>query len=371
MRWWRNFSSSPHPEPVLLYATIPGFYAEVERAQRAELGDRPVIVGGDPRKKGNVQAATPDAVAKGVVPGMPMVEALGRCPGARDLRTNMRLYRETSKRLHAYFRREAEKVEPAGLDAAYLDLRGTDEPPEVIADRLRKAVAEGLRLPLRLGAAPLKFVAKIAAEESSLEGFLLIPQREVRHFLDPLEVGRLPGVGPRTVDKLASLKVETVGALKRLPRADLEAELGNHGLTILGYAEGQDVGTLRAAPHPRSISQESTLPAAELEREALEERLGGLAKDLERSLALEGLAAKRLVLKVRYDDRQTTTRSRTLEHPIDQAAELLRLAAELLDRTQVGLRGIDRVGLALSGLIRLRKDERQMDLFDDSRVEGS
>jgi len=349
---------------VLLYATIPGFYAEVERAVQPALSDRPVIVGGDPRKRGTVQGATPDARAAGVENGMSMMDALQRCPAARALPTNMRLYRDVSKRLHAYFRREAERVEPAGLDAAYLDLSGTHEAPAEIAERLRRSVAEALHMPVRIGVAPLKFVAKLAAEESDSKGILCVSSHEVRSFLDPLEVDRLPGVGPRTVARLAELGVTTVAALAAFPRERVEAELGNHGLTILGYAEGRDVGALRAAPHPRSVSQESTLPAAELERDALEERLGDLALDLERSLALERLAAKRIVLKVRYGDRETTTRTRTVTQPLHRASDLLRLAAELLDRTQVGLRPIDRVGLALSSLVRLKRDDRQLTLFE-------
>ncbi len=349
---------------MLLYATIPGFYAEVERATQPGLAERPVIVGGDPRKRGAVQAATPDARADGVEEGMAMIDALQRCPRARALPTNMKLYRETSKRLQAWFRREAERVEPAGLDAAYLDLAGTDEAPRQIAERLQREVAEALRLPLRVGIAPLKFVAKLAAEECDSQGIREVSAAHLRGFLDPLGVDRLPGVGPRTVARLGELGVATVAELRELPRERVEEELGNHGLTILGYAAGRDVGTLRAAPHPRSMSQESTLPAAEVDREVIEERLAELALDLERGLALERLAARRVALKVRYGDRETTTRTRTVRPPIHGAAELVRLAAELLDRTQVGRRPIDRVGLALSSLVRRQRDDRQLTLFE-------
>lgn len=351
---------------MLLYATVPGFYAEAERAERPALGDRPVLVGGDPRKRGTVQAATPDARSAGVVAGMPMLAALALCPHGRALPTNMRLYREVSKRLFAHFRRETDRVEGAGLDAAYLDLAGSDEPPAEVAARLRRSVVEALHLPLHVGAAPIKFVAKLAAEECGEEGILWIESSGVRSFLDPLQVGRLPGAGPRTVERLEALSVRTVGALAALPRATLEAELGNHGLTLHGFAVGRDVARLRVAPHSRSMSQESTLPAPELEREVLEHRLAGLAADLERSLALERLAAKRIVLKVRYEDREVTTRSRTVPHPLHRQADLQRTAVELLDRTQVGRRAVGRVGLALSGLVRIPGDDRQLDLFEDS-----
>ena len=118
---------------ALLYAEVLGFYAEVERALRPELAGRPVIVGGDPRKRGLVQAATADARAAGVVAGMPVEEALARCRGARALRTEMARYREMDKRVRACVGRICERLEPVGLGAAYLDVR------ECARDRPRRS----------------------------------------------------------------------------------------------------------------------------------------------------------------------------------------------------------------------------------------
>ncbi len=349
---------------MLLYAVVPGFYAEAERALHPGLRDRPVVVGGDPRKRGLVQAATPDALAAGVVVGMPMIEALTLCPHARALRTHMREYREVSKRLQAFFRRETERVEAAGLEAAFLDLGGSDEPVLEMAARLRGEVGRELQLPLRVGAAPIKFVAKLAAEEAGEEGVLWIPTGQVRSFLDPLAVTRLPGVGPRTAERLEAGGVRTVGELRVLSEDEVEARLGNHGLGILALAQGRDVARLRAAPHPRSVSQESTLEAPEVDRGVLEERLAGLAADLERSLGLEQLAAKRVVLKLRYDDGEATTRSRTLPRPLSSAAAIAELASELLGRAQTG-RPVKRLGIAVSGIVRIRRDDRQLELFEE------
>lgn len=361
---WQSCGSSPHPEIVLIYATVPGFYAEAERAAHPGLRDRPVVVGGDPRKRGLVQAATPDALAAGVAVGMSMIEALSRCPHARALRTHMREYREASKRLQAVFRRETERVENAGLDGAYLDLGGSDEPLPQVATRLREEVARVLQLPLRIGAAPIKFVAKLACEDAGDAGFFWVRPDGLRSFLDPLPVARLPGVGPRTAERLAARGVATVGELRLLSKDAVEASLGSHGLGILAFALGRDVSRLRAAPHPRSVSQESTLETPESDRAVLEERLAVLAADLERSLALEQLAAKRVVLKLAYDDGEATTRSRTLRRPLSSAAAISELAAELLARSELG-RPVKRVGIAVSGIVRVRRDDRQMELFSD------
>jgi DNA polymerase IV len=348
---------------VLLYATVPGFYAEVERSRDPSLRGRPLIVGGDPRKRGLVQSVSDDALAAGVAPGMPVIEALERCPQAKVRKTDMRAYREATARLRSCFRRVTEKVEPAGLDAAYLDVGGSDEAPEALAEHLRDTVRAELGLPLRVGVGPVRFLAKLAAEESGADGLLSVRPGDVRRFLDPLPVERLPGVGPRTRETLNALGAKRVGDLLALGRARLEEALGNHGRAIHEYAQGADESRVRPAPHPRTVSHESTLAAPEIDRATLEARLAELAVDVEATLARERLAAKRLVLKVRYGDDEETTRSRTVKHPLVDAAELAALATDLLARTQAGSRPIRGLGLAASALVRARRDERQLDLF--------
>jgi nucleotidyltransferase/DNA polymerase involved in DNA repair len=348
---------------MLLYATVPGFYAEVERVANPGLAGRPVIVGGDPRKRGLVQSATPDALRVGVVVGMPMREALERCPQGRALRTDMPRYRKVASRLRACFRRLTQRVEPAGLDAAFLEPRRPEESASELAERLQASIHEELSLPLRVGIAPAKFLAKIAAEEAGITGILRIGPGEVASFLAPLPVSRLPGVGAKTEARLAELSVHRVGEVAALDRGVLEEHLGNHGLAILGYAQGRDDARLRAAAHSRSLSQEATLDADELDLAVIQERVEELARHLEAGLLLEHLAAKRVILKLRYADQEQTTRSRTLVRPVAAARDLAALAADLLARTQAGIRPVRLVGLGVAALIRWRRDDRQLDLF--------
>jgi len=187
----------------VLYAEVPGFYAEIERAAHPELAGRPVLVGGDPRKGGTVQSASREAVGEGVTPGMAVVAALERCPRAKTFRTDMRRYREVSARLRAILRRFLDRLEPAGLGAAYLDATGVARPPEALAGDLVKAVGEGLGLPLRVGVSSAKFLARLAAEEAG-EGIHRIAAGEETAFLAPLPVERLPGVGPATASRIAA-----------------------------------------------------------------------------------------------------------------------------------------------------------------------
>jgi len=348
---------------MLLYAEVPGFYAEVERAADPALADRPVIVGGDPRKRGAVQAATADARAAGVREGMSMLEALERCPRARAVVTNMRRYREAGAELRSQFRRATDRVEPAGTAAAYLDISARTEEPARVAELLRAAVHDELSLPLRVGVSSVKFLAKLAAETIETQGVFEVAPAEVRAFLEPLPVARLPGVGPKTEASLAELGVRTAGELARQNRGWLEERFGNHGLAILSYALGHDPATLRAAPHPRSVSQEATFATPETDRISLEERLASLATRVEEALAREHLAAKRVVVKIRYADDELTTRSRKVIHAMASARELLAQAAPLLDRTQAGTRPVRGLGLIATELSRGRREDRQLDLF--------
>jgi DNA polymerase-4 len=348
---------------MLLYAEVPGFYAEFERAADPALAGRPVIVGGDPRKRGTVQAATADARAAGVTEGMAMLEALERCPRARCLPTNMRRYREASAELRSQFRRASDRLEPAGVGAAYLDVTAQERPAEEIAARLREAVRDELGLPLRVGVSSVKFLAKIAAEMLADEGVFSVPTHGARAFLEPLPVGRLPGVGPKTEAALAELGVRTAGQLAAYPRAQLEERLGNHGLLILSYAQGRDPAALRAAPHPRSLSQEATFAAPEIDRLVLAERLASLAARVAEALQRERLAAKRVAVKIRYADGEQMIRSITGVHALTTASELHAQAQPLLERTQIGSRAVRRLGLVASELTRARRDDRQLDLF--------
>ena len=348
---------------VILFAEVPCFYAMVERSRDPALAARPVIVGGDPRKRGLVQSATPDALAAGVVLDAPVLEALERCPNARAIRTNMRLYREVSRRLLASLRRVFERLERFGLGAAFFDVSGARQAPEAVAQALCDRVRKDLDLPLRAGIASAKFLAKLAAEEAGLEGVRQIRTGEEQGFLRPLEVTRLGGVGQRTRATLAELGVSAVGDLPRVGRERLEAALGNHGLRILDLALGRDPAAVRGTRHPQSLSRESTLEPVSAEPAALAERIQELARRLEETLQLEGLAAARVSLKLRYADLVTVTRSGAASPPVRSAAEIQARVQELLARTQAGSRRIRSVGITLQKLFSEDQSDPQLELF--------
>ena len=347
---------------AILFAEVACFYAAVERADDPVLAERPIIVGGDPRKRGLVQAASPEAIAAGVTLDQPVLDALKLCPEARAVRTNMHRYREVSRRLFVCLRSGFDRLEPFGLGAAYFDVTGAADSPEEIAAGLGSIAAEDLGLPLRVGIASGKFLARLAAEEAGLSGLYRVDAGRESEFLGPFPVTRLEGVGEKTASTLAELGVFQIGQLTQIGREPLQDVLGTHGLRIHAYATGQDDRPVRAARHPQSLSREATVEES-LDLKALSAQLEELAQRLEVELRAQGLSAARVALKIRYSDRATTTRSQTLAAPIASSAAIHRIAAQLMARTQAGSRPARGLGIQLGRLQRDTETGRQLDLF--------
>ncbi len=347
----------------LLYVEVPAFYAAVERAANPVLEERPVIVGGDPRKRGIVQAATADAIASGVQEGMTVLDALARCPAARALRTDMPRYREVAKRLRAFLSRYSDRMEPEGLGAAILEVSDREEASEALGQLLRSELAAALRLPGQVGIAPVRFVAQLAAREAGEDGVRVVLPGEVRAFLAPLPADRLPGVGPNTAERLSELGLRRAGELAAADRDLLEEKLGNHGLAIWAAARGQGSDQIRAASHSRTVSQEMTLGSGERDRGVLGEALRDLSERVAHHLELEALVSKRLILKLRFDDGEQITRTLSREEPVSSLEQIQTLAGELLQRADVGARPLRLLGITASQLSRRTARDAQLPLF--------
>ncbi len=351
---------------VILFAEVPCFYAAIERADESSLADRPIIVGGDPRKRGLVQGASEEALAAGVMLDQPVHDALRLCPEARAVRTDMKRYREVSGRLFVCLRRGFDRLEPFGLGAAYLDVTSSPDPPEEIARRLQGIVADELGLGLRAGIAAGKFHARLAAEEAGASGCYRVDPERQTAFLSPLSVTRLEGVGAKTAATLAELGAHRIGQLLEIGPDRLQQALGTHGLRIHAYADGRDDRPVRAASHPQSLSREATLEESR-DFAVLTAQIEDLARRLEVDLRSQGLSAGRVALKIRFSDRATNSRSKTLAAPISSSAEIQELAVGLLGHIDAGSRPARGLGIQLGRLQRSEDSDRQLDLFPNRR----
>lgn len=359
----RPAASAEAAEPAILHARVPDFYASIERGRLAEAGERPILVGGDPRKRGKVQSASAAARAAGVVEGMPMLDALALCPRARRVATDMAHYRAVSTALRASLRRELESIEPDGLGAAYLDARGERRPIAELARALVDRVESELGLGLAVGAATTKGMALLAAGSVDAGQVRIVAPQDTSAFLEPLDVRVLPRVGPRTATILAELGVSTVGELRRCSAEALERALGNHGLEILAWANGQDREPVRPRRHPSSISREQLLQAPAGDRAAQREVLAGLACALEQVLARHDLHARRVALRVRLVAGGERTRSISVPGGLVSAGEILREAEALLERCELAAANARGFRITLAGLAPAGLEDRQLDLF--------
>jgi DNA polymerase-4 len=346
------------------YLEAPDFHVAVARLGRPELEGTPFVVGGDPEKRGKVLAATPDLVDRGIEPGMRVAEALSRSPGARWIETDMKRVRESSGRLRAAVRQEVESLEVEGLAGFYFEAPAEREAAEALSSRLRTRVFEETGLPVRMGVAPVRFAARMAAESAAEGEAIVIEEKSFQAFLEAQPLERFPGVGPKTAARLAELGAQDVPGLRVLGRERLEILLGNHGRSLWLLSTGEDPKPLRVRRHPATLSRERTLAHdAGRSQGGVTEAIGRLADSLSAALVREGLAAERIALRLTYEGTRSLTRSQVFPVPVAGAGEIASAALLLLDRIGASGKAVRKVALVLAGLDHRGAEDRQLDLF--------
>ncbi len=345
------------------YAEVPEFHVQVARQADSSMAHRPVLVGGDPSKRGKVVSASVDLRKLGIVDGMGLAEALDRAPGACWVRTDVPRARELSGVLRAAVREEIEAVEVEGLAGFYMRAPRNRVEALDLAGRLEARVMERTGLLLRVGIAPARFAARLAAEDAGAFGSRVIGADDFESYLMGQPLDRLPGVGPKTAARLAEIGAVDVPGLRELGLERLEVLFGNHGRSLWLLACGEDPKPLRVKRHPDTLSREETLAGPIADRLGLVASVVRLAESLEGALRRDGLSAGRIAVQLTGMDGRTMTRSCTLMAPVGLAADLARAAQELLDRIDLEGRSVRRTGLVLKGLEIRGVEDRQLDLF--------
>jgi DNA polymerase IV len=341
---------------IVAHLDLDAFFAAVEELEQPELRTTPLIVGGDPRGRGVVATANYEARKFGIHSAMSCAEALRRCPHAVFLRPRHQHYRQRSREVWAAIREVAPVVEQTGIDEGYLDLTeqaATFLAARRLAEAVQTAVRGTTRLTCSLGVGPCKVVAKIASDRRKPGGITVVPAGREAHFLAPLEVRRLPGVGPRADARLRAAGVETIGALAQLRDAELKALLpGKVGRMLRDRARGIDPRAVEPGEEPPvSISHEETFDKDVTDRARLHDELRRMADSLGRGLQERGLFARTVTTKLRYGDFTTRTRSETMAAATDNPTQIGDLACALLDRGLEQRPGALRlVGIGVSGL---------------------
>jgi DNA polymerase IV len=336
---------------TILHADLDAFYASVEQRDDPRLRNRPVIVGA-----GVVLAASYEAKACGVRTAMGGTRARRLCPRAVVVGPRMSAYSEASKAVFKVFEQTSPLVEGLSIDEAFLDVRGLERiagPPAEIAARLRREVRERVGLPLTVGVARTKFLAKVASGVAKPDGLLVVPPDRELAFLHPLPVERLWGVGQATAAKLRDAGIATVGEVARLAETALVSMLGRAaGRHLHALAHNRDTRPVRPGRRRRSIGAQRALGRSPRSWEALDAVLVGLVDRLARRLRAARRVCRTVVLRLRFDDFSRATRSHTIWEATAHTEIILATARGLLATAMpmIARKGITLVGVALGNL---------------------
>ena len=334
----------------IVHIDMDAFYASVEQRDDPQLRGKPVVVAW----RGNrsvVCAASYEARRFGVRSAMPAIRAERICPDAVFLPPDFPRYRAVSRLAREIFRRHTDLVEPLSLDEAYLDVteNKTGLPTATrVARIIREQIREELNLTASAGVAPNKFLAKIASDWRKPDGLFVIQPEEVDSFLLPLPVGRLPGVGKVTEEKLKRFEIETVKDLRKLDLSALEDRFGRYGVRLYELARGIDKSEVIPDRPTQSVSAEDTfehdVPLTETES-----MIRRLAEKTWTAARKELRVARTVVLKLKTSEFKILTRSHTPHAPPSSCEELTSIALSLRERIDLSPKQRFRlVGVGLS-----------------------
>src|SRR6266446_10401622 len=325
------------PPRKIVHIDMDAFYASVEQRDDPQLRGKPVVVAW----RGNrsvVCAASYEARKFGVRSAMPAVRAERLCPNAIFLPPDFPRYRAVSSQVREIFKRHTDLIEPLSLDEAYLDVseNKTGLPTTTqVARTIREQIRSELSLTASAGVAPNKFLAKIASDWKKPDGLFVIQPDEVDSFLLPLPVGRLPGVGKVTEEKLTRLDVQTVADLRGMGLPTLEGRFGRYGMRLYELARGIDKSEVVPDRPTQSISAEDTFEQDVLLTE-MEPMIRKLAEHTWAASRKESRIARTVVLKLKTREFKIVTRSHTPGSPPSSCEELTNIALSLRERVELG-----------------------------------
>jgi DNA polymerase IV len=347
MASWRDWPR------ICAHVDMDAFFVSVELLRRPELRGKPVVVatGTDASARGVVMAASYEARRFGVRSALPLAIAHRRCPDATLIPRDIGLYRRASRQVMDVLRRFTDQVEVGGLDEAYLDLSGCPA-PKARARQLKREVRAETGLVCSVGLAPNKLLAKIASDLEKPDGLCLLEPDRVLEVVGERPAALIPGVGPRTAERLGRLGIRTVADLATADPARLERALGRRlGLELRDRALGRDDRPLVTERNPKSESRETTFPSDVSDRRVLADTLDRLAGSVCRSLADGGYAGRTVTLKIRLRPFRTHTRSRTLREATRDPDRVRAVARELLEAFELDA-PVRLLGVGVGGLVR-------------------
>ncbi len=329
------------------------FYASVEKRDRPQLREVPLIVG-HPGGRGVVTTACYIARRFGVRSAMPMFQARELCPAAVVIPPEMSKYRRVSAEIRAIFETATEVIEPVSLDEAYLDLTPDnllgDVPAAQALVLIARRVEREIGITVSIGLAPNKFLAKLASEMDKPRGYSVIGRREARSLLAPMPVSKINGVGPVAARRLSAAGLSTIGDLQRVSEVELASRLGRLGRRLAMFARGEDDRRVTPDRVAKSISAETTFRVNLFSAADLTVAAEALCERVAASMERKGKAGGTIVLKLKTADFRVITRSKRLVHPTQRADVVLAAAHPLIEAEADG-RSFRLIGIGVDQLV--------------------
>lgn len=352
----------------ILHIDMDAFFASVEQLDHPEYRGKPLAVGGT-SDRSVVSAASYEARKYGVRSAMSVVKARRLCPDILLVPGRMGRYKEISGQVMAVLREFSPTVEQASVDEAYLDATGLERlfgPIDEVGQRIKARVRETTGLTCSVGAAPVRFLAKIASDVNKPDGMYIIRPDEVADFLRTLPVGRIPGVGAKLAETLRTMGARTCADILARPREYWERRIGKYGGVLHDRARGIDPGGVTPTSEAKSSSAENTFAEDTSDRAVLTRWLLAQAERVGADLRGHGYKGRTVTLKVKYADFTQITRSRSLEARTDSTALIFETARALLDQLELR-RAVRLIGVGVSGF---EPRPRQLSLLEASPREA-
>ena len=337
----------------IIHIDMDAFYASVEQRDFPRYRGQPLIVGGDPDKRGVVAAASYEARRYGIHSAMPSAWAYRRCPQAIFVRPRFEVYRQVSGEIHSIFQDYTDRVEPLSLDEAYLDVSAVERcqgSATLIAREIKQRIGSQTGLTASAGVSYNKFLAKLASDINKPDGLYLITPERGPDFIAALPVGKFHGVGKATAARMNALAIHTGADLRAWSLERLQQQFGKVGAFYYQIARGVDEREVISQRVRKSLGTETTFEHDLADRAEMLAVLNRLAAEVADDLAAKGLVGMTVTVKVKYADFEQVTRSRTVTRPIREVTAIRALLPELLERTDAGTRRVRLLGVTVSSL---------------------
>ncbi len=328
------------------------FYASVEKRDRPELYDKPLIVG---RAEGRGVVTTACYLARrfGVHSAMPMFKALEKCPHATIIPPDMAKYKQVSNQIRTFFLDATPQIEPVSLDEAYLDLsvqyRLDPRPPAIVLAEIAQRIEQDIGVSVSVGLSYNKALAKLASDMNKPRGFSVIGRKEAQPLLAAMPVEKIHGVGGAAARRLHEAGIQTISQLQQTPEARLIALFGKFGRHLASYAHGEDKRKVTPNRPTKSISNETTFLHDVRDFSALSETLYPLCERVSQRLKTAKLGGSTIVLKLKTSDFRTLSRNHALIHPTQQTDTIFTWAHHLLEKEADG-RAFRLIGVGVAEL---------------------